>query len=144
MQMAPYSNRDYQLRLVRQAERAGFKALVLTVDVPVAGKRLGSLRNKFSPPLDSAFAMFHDVINTAEGSAEKGSFFHVMSQMNYPGMSWDDVDWLRSSTHLPIVLKGLLTAEDAKEALRHGIQAIMVSNHGGRQLDSTLATVSCP
>ena len=141
MQTAPYANRDYQLRLVRQAERAGFKALVLTLDVPVAGKRVGSLRNKFSPPQDSAFAMFRDIISK-KGSNERGSFFNVMAQMNYPSMSWDDVDWLRRLTHLPIVLKGILTAEDAKIALKHDIQGIMVSNHGGRQLDGTLATVS--
>ena len=59
-----------------------------------------------------------------------------------PSVTWEDIDWLRGLTGLPVVLKGILTAEDAVEAVRHGVQGIIVSNHGGRQLDGVLATVS--
>ena len=57
-------------------------------------------------------------------------------------VTWKDVDWVRGLTKLPVVLKGILTAEDAVEAVRHGVQGIIVSNHGGRQLDGVLASVS--
>jgi isopentenyl diphosphate isomerase/L-lactate dehydrogenase-like FMN-dependent dehydrogenase len=57
-------------------------------------------------------------------------------------LTWDDIDWIRSLTHMPIVLKGILTAEDARLAAEHGASAIVVSNHGGRQLDSTPSAIS--
>ena len=146
LQTALYTDRDYLLRLVRQAEQAGFKALVVTVDTPILGKRLASIRNKFSPPGEMAFAMFQDVTvaqNSLEGSSSS-AFFQYTSQLINLGQSWQDLDWLRGCTKLPIILKGIVTAEDAREAMKHNIQGILVSNHGGRQLDGVPATVSSP
>ena len=143
LQTAIYTDRDYLLKLVRQAEQLGFKALVLTVDTPVLGKRVASIRNKFSPPGEKAFAMFKDMTIEANTSEEcsSSSFFQYTSKLINPKQSWQDLDWLRSCTKLPIILKGILTGSDAEEALKHDIQGIMVSNHGGRQLDGVPATV---
>ena len=65
-----------------------------------------------------------------------------MRDMIDPSVTWADVDWVRGLTSLPIVLKGILTGDDGAEAVRHGVQGIIVSNHGGRQLDGVLASVS--
>lgn len=141
IQTALYTDRDYLLQLVRQAEKLGVKAVVVTVDTPVLGKRLASIRNQFSPPGEMAFAMFKDIKVEQTSTEGSSAFFQYTSKLVNPSQSWQDLDWLRSCTKLPIILKGILTAEDAKEALSHNIQGIMVSNHGGRQLDGVPATV---
>ena len=138
LQTALYTDRDIVLQLIQQGERLGVKALVVTVDMPLLGKRVASIRNHFSPPGKMAFAMFKDIKFEQTASEDGLAFFHRLIN---PNQSWQDLDWLRSCTQLPIILKGILTAEDAKEALKHNIQGIMVSNHGGRQLDGVPATV---
>ena len=139
LQTALYGDKYYVLQLVQQAERLGVKALVVTVDTPVLGKRVTSIRNHFSPP-KTAFPLFKDI--KFEQTANTSGFFqYIHTKLKNPSQSWQDLDWLRSCTQLPIILKGILTAEDAKEALKHNIQGIMVSNHGGRQLDGVPATV---
>ena len=138
LQTALYTDRDIVLQLVKQGEQLGVKALVVTVDMPLLGKRVASIKNHFSPPGKMAFAMFKDIKFEQTASEDSLAFFHRLIN---PNQSWQDLDWLRSCTQLPIILKGILTAEDAKEALKHNIQGIMVSNHGGRQLDGVPATV---
>ncbi|MEQ4719289.1 alpha-hydroxy acid oxidase [Nonomuraea sp. B19D2] len=115
--------------VVRRAEAAGCKALVVTVDSPVLGRRERDLRNGF-----------HDLPehlcceNMRDGDRVRPI---VMS----PELSWEHIDRLREMTALPIVLKGITHPEDARLALGRGISAIMVSNHGGRQLDTVPATI---
>ena len=138
LQTSLYTDRDIVLQLVQKAERLGVKALVVTVDMPLLGKRVASIRNHFSPPGEMVFAMFKDIKFEQTASEDGLAFFHRLIN---PNQSWQDLDWLRSCTQLPIILKGILTAEDAKEALKHNIQGIIVSNHGGRQLDGVPATV---
>ena len=144
LQTALFTDRDYVQQLVRQAEQLGVKAIVVTVDTPVLGKRLASIRNQFSPPGKMAFAMFKGA-KVEEMISENGSsaFFQYASKLidSCYSQSWQDLDWLRSCTQLPIILKGIMTAEDAEESLKHNIQGIVVSNHGGRQLDGAPATV---
>ena len=129
------------LQLVQQAERLGVKALVVTVDTPVLGKRVASIRNHFSPP-KTTLPLFKGIKFEQTGSEDTPGFFqYIHTKLKNPSQSWQDLDWLRSCTQLPIILKGILTAEDAKEALKHNVQGIIVSNHGGRQLDGVPATV---
>jgi 4-hydroxymandelate oxidase len=112
-------------QLVRRAEAAGCTALVVSVDSPVFGRRERDLRNGFLD-LPSGMACAH-----MDGRAIAFR----------PDLSWDHIDWLRSVSTLPIVLKGVVHPEDARLAVGHGIDALAVSNHGGRQLDTMPATV---
>lgn len=113
-------------RLVRNAAAVGYKALVVTVDSPVWGHKERSIREHFSLPAHLGKANFTE--------EEDGS-------NNDQTVTWETLAWLRSLTPLPIVLKGILTAEDALLAVEHGIEGIIVSNHGGRQLDGVEAPI---
>lgn len=113
--------------LVRRAEAAGYQAIVFTVDLPVLGKRERSIRHGVPmppPPLVEA-----NLVGVA--ADEQGPV----------SLTWETIDWLRSITSLPILLKGIVTAEDAQIALGHGISGIVVSNHGGRQLDGSVTGI---
>ena len=143
-----FKDRELTRTLVLRAERAGYKALVITVDQPFVGKKLASLRNKFTIPHDLCLANFTNTSGESDAVAAMKS--HSQGGLNAtpivavfdPSLTWAAIDWLRGVTKLPIVLKGILTAEDAEEAVRHNVQGIIVSNHGGRQLDGVPATVS--
>ncbi|KAL8611134.1 hypothetical protein ACOMHN_064424 [Nucella lapillus] len=139
--------RDRQLmqRMIARAERAGFKAVVLTVDCPVHGRRYKDMRNQFSLPPHLNVANFEEelkrtqsVISTEKSRDRWGQF---IDQAFSPAHTWEDVQWLKSVTPLPIVAKGVLTGSDAVLALKHGADAIWVSNHGGRELDYLPATM---
>ena len=137
------SDRGMTEALVRGAEEAGYEALCLTVDVPVLGRREADERLGFHLPpaaLPRNFLRFLDVSAAAE--ERKGSALaRLIDQLFDPTLSWRDLAWLRSLTDLPIVIKGIMTADDAREALAHGVDGIVVSNHGGRQLDGVPATI---
>ena len=112
---------------MRRAEAAGYRAIVLTVDLPYVGNRERDKRHNVTiPPAPFRDANFEGV--------EKVGLELVM-------LTWESLSWLRSITSLPILLKGILTAEDALLALEHGVAGIIVSNHGGRQLDTALASI---
>jgi len=126
--------------LVRRAERAGYGALVLTVDAPVNGLRNREQRAQFrlppgveavnlrgSPPLT--------VTNTADGRILLGTKLLEVAPV------WQDLEWLRGQTRLPILLKGIMDAEDARQAMAMGMDGLIVSNHGGRLLDSQPAAI---
>jgi 4-hydroxymandelate oxidase len=118
--------------VIRRAEAAGCSALVVTVDSPTFGRRERDLRNGFDDlPFGMCCENLREPING--GEARKIVFS--------PELSWKDIDWLRNLTDLKIVLKGVVHPEDAKVAVRHGADALMVSNHGGRQLDTVPATI---
>lgn len=121
--------------LVRRAEDAGCKALVVTVDAPVFGNRERDLRNGFTDLPDGLCCEnMRESRNGTEPSPVRAIVFS-------PELSWEQVDWLRNTTTLPIVLKGIAHPDDARIALEHGVSAIVVSNHGGRQLDTVPATI---
>jgi isopentenyl diphosphate isomerase/L-lactate dehydrogenase-like FMN-dependent dehydrogenase len=126
--------RESAERLVRRAEAAGYRALVLTVDSSRWGQKERHARSEgtFSWPASGNFAE-----EVEETSTE------VQEAMDYDGaaITWADVNWLRSLTTLPLILKGILTAEDATLAIAHGVAGLVVSNHGGRQLDTVPATI---
>lgn len=144
-QLYVYKDREITRQLVQRAEAAGYKALCLTVDVPVIGNRERDLRNAFSFPKELPLANFLDmgleempvgVVNEASGLGA-----YIASKWD-PSLTWADFDWFRSITNLPIVVKGILTGEDARLAADHGAAGIVVSNHGGRQLDSGLSGIA--
>lgn len=111
-------------KLVRRAEAAGYKAIVVTVDLPRLGNRERDKRSGFIISFEGNF------VDEQE----------IAGRTKIP-FTWDKLPWLRSITSLPILLKGILTAEDALLALEHGMDGIIVSNHGGRQLDGVLSGI---
>ncbi|NXB10576.1 HAOX2 oxidase, partial [Cnemophilus loriae] len=128
-QLYIHRNRAASQQLVQRAEALGFQALVLTVDLPYTGKRRDDVRNSFRLPP-------HMKVKNLERAFEVCK----MSLLD-PSVTWNDIYWLRSLTRLPIIIKGILTREDAELAVRYGVQGIIVSNHGGRQLDEGPATI---
>jgi 4-hydroxymandelate oxidase len=126
-------------RLVQRVERAGFTAVVLTADTPVLGVRDGQLRTGFA--IDSSIPLGNGpgVVPPSRGPEPAGETYSIGRAF---GETWEIVDRLREATHLPIVLKGVLCAADARLAVRHGAKAVIVSNHGGRQLDRAPAALA--
>ncbi|OBT95295.1 hypothetical protein VE01_06607 [Pseudogymnoascus verrucosus] len=126
-------NRAKSEELLRTAERLGAKAVFVTVDGPVQGKREADERVKADRELVSPMSG-----TRAKNDEKKGnSISRAMGSYIDPTLSWKDVEWLRRSTKLPIILKGIMTAQDAVLAMEHGIDGIVLSNHGGRNLDTT-------
>ncbi len=108
--------------LVHRATKAGYRALVVTVDSPRWGRKERSIRSGFRLP-------------------QKANFINAEATADVIPLTWESLAWLRSLTPLPLVLKGILTAEDATLAVEHGVDGIIVSNHGGRQLDTAIASI---
>ncbi|XP_039833552.1 peroxisomal (S)-2-hydroxy-acid oxidase GLO4-like isoform X3 [Panicum virgatum] len=140
-QLYVYKRRDVSATLVRRAESLGFKAIVLTVDTPVLGRREADIRNKMVAPrmpnLEGLMSFDDDL--DSEGGSKLERFAHETLD---PSLSWKDVEWLKSITSLPILLKGIVTAEDARKAVEVGAAGVIVSNHGARQLDYAPPTIS--
>jgi isopentenyl diphosphate isomerase/L-lactate dehydrogenase-like FMN-dependent dehydrogenase len=128
-----YVPRDESLgrELVIQARDLGFRALVLTVDAPVLGRRERDFRTGFTVPPELT------VTTLGRGGMTPHGAFEAMSA----SLTWRDVEAFAALAELPIVVKGVLTAEDAQLACEHGAAALVVSNHGGRQLDGVAATL---
>lgn len=108
--------------LVHRATKADFRALVVTVDSPRWGRKERSIRSGFRVP-------------------QKANFTDAEAAADVLPLTWESLTWVRSLTSLPLVLKGILTAEDAVLAVKHGVDGIIVSNHGGRQLDTSIASI---
>ena len=140
-QLYVYKDREVTKELVARAERAGFRALVLTVDTPLLGRRERDVRNRFALPEHLAVANFASLKGDASRWGDKSSFSAYVHDLFDASLTWDAVAWLRSLTNLPILLKGILTAEDARLAVEHGAAGVIVSNHGGRQLDDSLPSI---
>ncbi|MEU8199119.1 aminotransferase class I/II-fold pyridoxal phosphate-dependent enzyme [Microbispora amethystogenes] len=135
-----YCLRDRELtrHVVERAERAGFGALVLTVDAPHLGRRLRDERNGFRVPASVFPANLYAADLGRDGFTSPAG--HAGAEFD-PGLDWSVVAWMRSVSRLPILLKGILTAADAERAIEAGADGIVVSNHGGRQLDGVPAGV---
>jgi 4-hydroxymandelate oxidase len=132
-------DREFTGKLVRRAEAAGYKALVVTVDTPVLGPRYRELRHKFSLPEGMERANLRG-LDTATGG-HRPTERNIFSATLDPKLTWKDIAWLRSLTSLPIILKGVMNAEDAARAVNEGVSGLIVSNHGGRNLDTVPATI---
>ena len=130
MQIYIQPDRDFTISRLRKAEDAGCRGIVVTVDSPVFGTRERDLRNGFNDlPAGLSCANMVD---------DQG---HTRNIEFDSALTWEAIDWLQDHTHLPIILKGILHPADIQLAIEHHVQAVMVSNHGGRQLDGTPATI---
>ncbi|MCR6477168.1 alpha-hydroxy-acid oxidizing protein [Variovorax sp. ZS18.2.2] len=164
MQLYVMTDRSIAEQLVRRARHAGYGALVLTVDVAVSGLRERDVRNGFRLPFRFTPSMLLDLalhpawsldmarrgrspafVNLAEHE-EAGASAQLQAALLARAMDrtlvWDQLDWLRRLWDGPLILKGLLHPDDARRAVRHGVDGIVVSNHGGRQLDAAPSTIS--
>lgn len=140
LQLEVVKDRSVTESFVSRAERLGYAAVVLTVDIPVFGQRLCIIKNGFVCPKHIDLANFKGT-NYAYLNEKKDTRLELLRQSFDRSLTWDVLTWLRSITRLPVVVKGILTAEDAEEAVKYGASAILVSNHGGRQLDTVPATI---
>ncbi|MFO0615133.1 MAG: alpha-hydroxy acid oxidase [Polyangiaceae bacterium] len=137
-QLYVHKDRGFTKELVERAETAGYEAIVLTVDTPLLGRRVRDERNGFALPEGLTMAN----LETSAEDHESGSLLSsYMKSRHDAALGWSDLEWLRSLSHLPLVLKGIVRADDARRAVDAGARAIVVSNHGGRQFDLAPATL---
>ncbi len=141
-QLYVYKDRQATADLVRRAEDAGCKAIVLTVDAQIWGRREADVRNRFQLPAD---LMVKNLLPAGkeqfpQDQGGSGLAAYVTSLFDQT-LSWPDVDWLCGLTDLPVLLKGIVHPDDARLAIEHGAAGVVVSNHGGRQLDTAPATI---
>ena len=143
-QLYVYRDRSATEALVRRVEAAGCRALVLTVDAPLLGRRERDVKNRFALPPDLGIENLHAAgyarLPRVGVSSESGLAAYVAELLD-PSLTWDAIAWLRSITSLPVLVKGIVRADDAVRAVEHGAAGIVVSNHGGRQLDASPATI---
>ncbi|KAK1552699.1 hypothetical protein Q3G72_022014 [Acer saccharum] len=140
-QLYVLKDRNVVAQLVRRAERAGFKAIALTVDTPRLGRREADIKNRFSLPPFMTLKNFEGLdLGKIDRSNDSGLASYIADQIDR-SLNWKDVKWLQTITSLPILLKGVLTAEDTRLAIQNGAAGIIVSNHGARQLDYVPATI---
>jgi 4-hydroxymandelate oxidase len=139
-QLYVYKDREITRELVQRAEAAGAEAIVLTVDAPGLGTRERDARNSFRLPDGLAV---ENLAPLGKGNLPEvqGSGLAAYVRANFKSdLGFDDLDWLCRSTRLPVVVKGVCRGDDARRAAEHGAKAVVVSNHGGRQLDTAPAT----
>ncbi|KAI1617297.1 FMN-dependent dehydrogenase [Exophiala viscosa] len=137
MQMCVVNDRNLTKQLLDRAEGAGYIALFLSVDVPVLGRRLNEFRNEFALPegLD-----FPNILSGGLKEFAEGENSHDYDA----SLEWADIiPWLRRNTNMQIWLKGILNPADVLLAIEHGVDGVVISNHGGRQLDGVPATLDC-
>lgn len=126
-----YVNRDRKIteKIVRYAEERGCKGLFITVDAPQLGRREKDMRSKFSDVGSNVQKTGGDSVDRSQGAAR------AISSFIDPALSWKDIPWFQSITKMPIILKGVQRVEDVIHAIEVGVQGVVLSNHGGRQLD---------
>jgi 4-hydroxymandelate oxidase len=132
-------DRDFTRTLIQRAEATGCQALVVTVDSPVLGPRYRETRTQFTLPPGVERSNLKG-LKTATGG-QRPSESNIYSALLDPSLTWKEIEWVRSLTNLPMVLKGILTGDDATRAADVGASGIIVSNHGGRNLDTLPATI---
>jgi isopentenyl diphosphate isomerase/L-lactate dehydrogenase-like FMN-dependent dehydrogenase len=140
------SDREVVESLVRRAEAASYSAIVVTLDTLVLGWRPRDLRNAYLPFRDGeGIAQFtSDPVFRSRLPVDDDPLVAAGTMLAmFPNLAlrWDDLAWLRELTTLPLLVKGVLTAEDAERALAAGVDGIVVSNHGGRQVDGAVASL---
>ncbi|GAA0485841.1 lactate 2-monooxygenase [Salinibacillus aidingensis] len=145
-----YCSKDPELTVsfLRRAEKAGYSAIVITIDTPALGFREADLTNQFFPVREGygSANYFQDPVfrNRLDVTPEQNRAAAIDELVNItfqPKLTWKDLAFLREQTHLPIILKGVLHPNDAKRAIDYGVDGVVVSNHGGRQLDGAIASL---
>lgn len=141
-QLYIFRDREVSRHLVQRAEAAGAEALVVTVDTLVQGRREADERNHFALPAGLTWANFVDTAYAGMVETPDGSSLAAYTAASFDStLSWEDLDWLASVTRLPVIPKGIVHPDDARIAADHGARGIVVSNHGGRQLDGSIASL---
>ncbi|MBX3270735.1 MAG: alpha-hydroxy-acid oxidizing protein [Sandaracinaceae bacterium] len=140
-QLYVYKDRGETKALVERAEAAGARALVLTVDAPLLGTRERDRRNRFRLPAGLTVANMTAVGKGELPDVADSGLAAYFATMLDPSITFDDLSWLKSVTTLPLVVKGVVRADDAARCVAAGADAVVVSNHGGRQLDTSVATI---
>ena len=142
------SNRDVVASLVRRAEAAGYGAIVVTLDTLILGWRPRDLRNAYLPFREgegiaqfTSDPVFRDLLAVSPEEDPLVAAGTMLGMFPNLALSWDDLAWLRELTSLPLLVKGVLTGEDAVRALTAGVDGVVVSNHGGRQVDGAVAAL---
>jgi lactate 2-monooxygenase len=141
-------NPDLAASFVTRAERAGFSAIVVTLDTYLLGWRERDLQRSYLPFLEGkgianylSDPIFRALLSVPPETDPRPAIMAFMQVVSNPALRWDDLQFLRRHTKLPILLKGILDPEDARKALDHGVAGLIVSNHGGRQLDGAIAAL---
>ncbi len=142
------NDRELARSIVGRAEAAGYGAIVLTVDTFIPGWKPRDLSQAWLPFLNGMGVanyfqdpVFRAALERPPEEDEGAATGHFLGVQANPSLSWDDLAWLREATSLPIVLKGIQHVDDAREAVRRGVDGIVVSNHGGRQVDGAIASL---
>jgi 4-hydroxymandelate oxidase len=141
-QLYVYKDREITRTLIARAEARGYRAIVLTIDMPRMGRRERDVRSHFALPDHIRMRNLEQSGRPDAGAwSATSSFAEYWRALLDPSLTWDAIGWLRSMTKLPILVKGVLSPDDAERAIGAGVDGIVVSNHGGRQLDGTIATI---
>jgi len=147
-QLYPGKNREIIKSALARAESAGYSAIVVTLDTAMLGWREPDLRTGYLPFLQAkgcanyfSDPTFRALLPKPPEEDPRSAVLLMLSLFTNPRLTWDDVEWLKQTTKLPLLLKGILTADDAKTAIDRGVDGIIVSNHGGRQVDGAIATL---
>jgi isopentenyl diphosphate isomerase/L-lactate dehydrogenase-like FMN-dependent dehydrogenase len=134
--------------MVERAEAAGYSALVVTLDTTVLSWRDRDLENGYLPFLEGeglgnyfSDPAFREALDEPPEENPTQAILYFASMFSNPGLTWGDLEWLRDLTDLPIVLKGILSPADAERAADAGVEGVIVSNHGGRQVDGAVAAL---
>lgn len=133
-----YRDRDLTQRMAHRAQEAGYSALCLTLDSTVRAKRERNIRNNYSSPPSPNYAGLEVQEYGWQLSSDAPRGVNTLIDR---AATWPQVDWLAAHTPLPLLVKGIMTAEDARLCAEHGVKAVIVSNHGARQLDTTFASI---
>ena len=133
-----YKDKGLSKSMAQRAEDAGFSALCITLDSSVRAKRERNIRNRYLSPISPNYAAL-ELPGQSWGlsSDAPGGSVSLIDQ----SATWEQLDWLAANTSLPLLVKGIMTKEDALQCAEHGVKALIVSNHGARQLDTTFATI---
>ena len=140
-QLYVFKDRGLTTELVRRAEASGYEAIVMTVDAPFLGRRERDARNRFTLPEGLAAANLAGSLARIGTDGMDSGLFQFFASVLDPGLTWDDVEWLASLTSLPVLVKGVVRGDDAERAVERGVGGVIVSNHGGRQLDTAIASI---
>ncbi len=141
-QLYAYKDRQATLNLIQRAKHAGCKALVITVDAPFLGRREQDVRNQFQLPSHLNIAnLFSKDHNSLPNKGGHSGLAHYFENLIDKSLTWRDIDWLKREADMPVYLKGILHPKDAQLAVEHGVDGIIVSNHGGRQLDGSISSI---
>jgi 4-hydroxymandelate oxidase len=133
-----FKDRGLTLEMAQRAEAAGYAALCLTLDAKVKPKRERNIRNNYTGPASPNYAHINVTGSTWSFGLDGPT---GANDLRDPASTWADLDWLAAHTRLPLVAKGIMVGEDGRRAAEHGAKGVIVSNHGARYLDTTLATI---